>query len=257
MYDDGSETIIKYHHFKYDDDFKVVRVKKDFVTVFVSVATGCKIGCKMCYLTHKQSEVPTRLLLPEEIIKNNYGIVKNIKSKNIKISFMGIGEGIFLHDCLNDIAHKIVGNKNLKAVDVGTMLPFIHKPLLKSLNGLHNGKFFFSLHSAIQKTRDTLINSKVTLDQARNFMGDLNIQKVCHYLILEGVNDTKKELNSAIRFCKDTNSQFRILEFNKIGSLNQSDKFKESVNYIRDNYDNVKMCYSSGKKIKAACGMFF
>jgi adenine C2-methylase RlmN of 23S rRNA A2503 and tRNA A37 len=256
IHKDGSETIVKCHHFQYNDKFEVERVKKGFTTVFVSVATGCNIGCKMCYLTNVKQEVPIRVLRPAEVCDNNKEIVSGLKAKNIKISFMGIGEGIFLHKDLNSIAKIIVGEKNLYGVDVGSMLPDADTYISDSLNNLHNGKFFFSLHSAIQSTRDKLIKSQVSLKVAESFMNYLTIKKVCHYLILEGLNDTKKELDSAIEFCKSTNSQLRILEFNKIGDLQESKGMREAVNYLRQNYDNVKMCYSSGKKMKAACGMF-
>jgi adenine C2-methylase RlmN of 23S rRNA A2503 and tRNA A37 len=255
-HEDGTETILKVKHYKYDEiTLKRKEVKKDFVTLFVSVSNGCKIGCKLCFLTYS-SNSNYKLLTPENIINNNKNICSNINYNNIKVSFMGMGEGVFLHKELQSIADSIADDK-LCAVDIGTMLPFISKDLKDSLNNLKNGRIFFSLHSAVQNSRDKLITSKVSLEQAKEFLGDLNIKKVCHYTLVKGVNDSDEEIRSAIKYCSDINAQLRILEFNKIGNLEPTDRKNRVVELLRNESQNYKLCYSSGKSIKAACGMFF
>ncbi len=257
IHKDGSETILKVKHYEYDETFKRKEIKKDFVTLFLSVSKGCNFGCKLCSLTYKNHNYI--MLSSKEIIDNNKFICENSKYDKVKISFMGMGEGILLHNELQNIAVGITGYK-FYGVDVGTMLPFVSYDLENSLNNLYNGRIFYSLHSAIQNTRNELINSQVSVNQAKEFLQNLKIRKVCHYTLIDDLNDSNEEIMKAISFCKDTNSQLRILEFNKpIKSpiiFQPSNRKNEVYKLIKDNYDNFKFCYSSGKNMKAACGMF-
>lgn len=252
---DGTETIIKYKHYKYNEEtLKVEQLKRDFTTVFLSVSKGCPISCKLCFLTYNKQKYIQ--LKPNEIITNNIPIINDIKSKNIKISFMGMGEGVILHRDLNNIAKEIAKDR-LYGVEMGTMLPFISSELRDNINNLYNGRLFFSLHSATQKNRDKLITSKVSLSDAFCFLQDINIKKVCHYTPVKGINDSDEEIRKAIKFSEDVNAQLRIIEFNKIGVLEKTNNKERILEILKNECGNYKLCYSTGKRIKAACGMFF
>lgn len=255
---DGTETILKVKHYKYNEiTLEKEEIKREFATLFLSVSNFCNMGCKMCFLTHFPiSKCNQKPLSPQDIIQNNISICSNLKYPKIKISFMGMGEGIFLHKNLQDIATDLVGDK-LFGVEVGTMLPFVSRDLKESLNGLKNGRLFYSLHSATQENRDKLITSKVSLKQAEEFLKDIVIKKVCHYTLIRDINDSDEEIRKAIKFCENTNAQLRILEFNKIGDLDITLRKKEVCNLLKNECSDYKLCYSSGKKIRAACGMFF
>lgn len=252
---DGSESILKVKHYEYDKStLKVKEVKRDFSTLFLSTSVGCRIGCKMCFLTY--SKDPIKYLSPVEIINNNSNI---ILTKPTKISFMGMGEGIYHHNYLQTIAQQIAKDK-LYGVEVGTMLPFISDQLEDSLNNLKNGRLFYSLHSAIQCSRDQLIKSKVTLSEAKDFLKRLRIKKVCHYTLIKDVNDCDVEIKQAIEFCQRVDAQFRLIEFNKPNKkfdLEPSNRKYEVLKILENSGIDYKICYSSGKSIKAACGMFF
>jgi len=258
VHEDGTETILKVKHYEYDKvTFKRRELKKDFATLFVSVSSGCRIGCKLCFLTYNK-DLSYQLLSPENIISNNTTICDSLPYNNIKISFMGMGEGVLLYKDLQYIAESIAKDK-LYAVDIGTMLPFVSSDLESKLNDLKNGRLFFSLHSAVQNTRDKLISSNVSLEDAKDFMKRLTIKKVCHYTLIDKLNDTDDEIQRAIQFCKDTNAQLRILEFNKPDALSgfePSKKKIEIMEILKQSEIDYKLCYSSGKRMKAACGMF-
>lgn len=117
--------------------------------------------------------------------------------------------------------------------------------------------YFFSLHSAIQENRDKLINSEVKLDKAKDFLQGINIKKVCHYTLVKGINDSNYDIRKAIEYCNQVGAQLRIVEFNKIGNLEPTERRREVVNILKNECSNYKICYSSGKRMKAACGMFF
>ena len=256
LHQDGTESILKVKHYKYNEDtLEREEIKRDFVTLFVSVSSGCKIGCKLCFLTYN-NKIKYNILTPEEVISNNKIICDNLKYNNIKISFMGMGEGVFLHKDLMSIANGIAGNK-LYAVDIGTMLPFISEDLKNSLNSLKNGRIFFSLHSAIQENRDKLISSNVSIAKAKEFLQDLDIKKVCHYTLVKDINDSNNDIRKAIEYCSDIGAQLRIVEFNKIGNLEPTERRRQVVNILKNECSDYKICYSSGKRMKAACGMFF
>lgn len=255
IHSDGTETILKVKHYRYNENtLEREEVKRDFVTLFLSSSKGCKIGCKLCFLTYHQNDY--KVLTPNNIIDNNKDICDKLKYDNIKISFMGMGEGVFLHNELNYIASKIAKDK-LYGVDIGTMLPFVSDGLKNSLNTLKNGRLFFSLHSAIQENRDKLIRSNVNLSTAESFLQDISIKKVCHYTPVKDINDSDNEIRKAISFCENVNAQLRILEFNKIGLLEKTERKDRIIEILKNECSNYKLCYSSGKRMRAACGMFF
>jgi adenine C2-methylase RlmN of 23S rRNA A2503 and tRNA A37 len=256
-HEDGTETILKVKHYKYDEStLQKTEVKKDFVTLFVSVSNGCNIGCKLCFLTYSKCLNKYNLLTPDDIISNNKSICEKLRYNSIKVSFMGMGEGILHHTNLKYISESIADNK-LYAAEVGTMLPFVSHSLEESLNSLKNGRVFFSLHSAVQSSRDKLISSKVSLCQAKEFLQSLKIKKVCHYTLIKNINDSDSEIREAIKYCSDIEAQLRILEFNKIGQLEPTERKLEVTKLLSNECNNYKLCYSSGKRMKAACGMFF
>jgi len=47
------------------------------------------------------------------------------------------------------------------------------------------------------------------------------------------------------------------IEFNQIGDLYMTDRKDKVIELLRNECDNYKLCYSSGEKMRAACGMFF
>jgi adenine C2-methylase RlmN of 23S rRNA A2503 and tRNA A37 len=254
---DGTESILKIKHYEYDKNtFERKEVKRDFVTLFVSVSRGCNIGCKLCFLTY--NNINYQLISPNSIINNNICLCRCLKYDNVKISFMGMGEGILHYKHLKHIAAEIAGEK-LYSIDIGTMLPFATLDLQVALNVLYNGRIFYSLHSANQSTRDKLIESKVSVEEARKFLCDLEIRKVCHYTLIDGLNDTEDEIDRAIDFCSSTNSQLRLIDFNEpksITGFKPSNRKIEIAEHLKTSEIDYKLCYSSGKSMKAACGMF-
>jgi len=256
---DGSESILKVKHYEYDKEtFEIREVKRSFVTLFVSVSSGCDYGCKMCSLTYnKKSE----LLNCNQMIENNK-FIYNSKYEKIKISFMGMGDAYDYSLNLSFIAKQIAKDK-LYGVDIGTMFPVNSLDTLKvisHLNELPNGRIFYSLHSATEETRKKLIPHSMPTNKAKEILQKLQIKKICHFTPISGLNDSNEEIKLAIKFCEDIGAQLRIIEFNKPNNFFdlEPSKRKNEINQIlKASGIDYKLCYSSGKSIKASCGMFF
>lgn len=107
IHNDGSETAIKNVpscdneiNFLTGDIVPVAKDRNKF-SVFISSSVGCHVGCKFCYLTVKK--YPYHQLTKEQIIDNTKKAIidavnsnPELENKYVKLSFMGMGDILFL-----------------------------------------------------------------------------------------------------------------------------------------------------------------
>ena len=78
------------------------------------------------------------------------------------------------------------------------------------------------------------------------------------YVVWEGINDTQKDVDALINFCKFAPSKVNLIEYNPIddGIFQQADDSALSlyVNALEKNGITVTIRRSRGKDIDAACG---
>ena len=78
------------------------------------------------------------------------------------------------------------------------------------------------------------------------------------YIVWKGINDTTKDIDSLVSYCKSIPSKVNIIEYNSIGD----EDFKSANNNIIEQYKRaleknkitVTIRRSRGKDIDAACG---
>lgn len=126
-------------------------------------------------------------------------------------------------------------------------------------------RLFYSLHSAIQATRDQIIPNAMPITEALEKLkevsteGDHPIDVVIHHMFLEGINDSEEEVNAVVEFMRELpGSELRILRYNKHddSDIQESRVFKECMCLLGDRVPKIKVQVSQGADVKSACGQF-
>ena len=191
--------------------------------------------------------------------------------------------------------------RGLDGVDISTVMPNIYDPIksleiLKTLDAElqeyplnpHNDtivhrdndfsnidgsypnrsrvRLFYSLHSAVQKTRDHLIPNAMPIDEAipllLNYSENNKYNVIFHHMFIDGVNDSEEEIKQLINLIKFYNLydyELRILRYNTCevsGIYHESERFKEIIKQLMKEHKHIKVQISAGKEVEAACGQF-
>lgn len=127
-------------------------------------------------------------------------------------------------------------------------------------------RLFYSLHSAIQKTRDELIpNAKpleIAIPALINYSENNKYNVIFHHMFIDGFNDSDEEIDALINLIDEYNLydyELRILRYNtcEVSTfIHESDHFKSIIRRLTEVHSHVKVQVSAGSEVKAACGQF-
>ena len=224
----------------------------------------------------------------------------DLSSRYIKLCWMGMGEALLTPDLVTagtieilEWVHNKGLAKGLDGVDISTVLPKMkdtwvdHLPELnralmvydlnpnnKNVVNRERGslveysnrsrfRLFYSLHSAIQETRDVIMPNCMDIEEAIPSLWklqDAGVDVIIHHMFLEGTNDTEEELDALVEYMTDNfpHNELRILRYNKhdASDVRESDVFEKCVCYIQGKIEKIKVQVSYGKDVKSACGQF-
>jgi 23S rRNA (adenine2503-C2)-methyltransferase len=252
------------------DDYTVESVlipTEDRTTACVSSQVGCSLDCKFC-ATSKLKRM--RNLNPDEI----YDQVVTINRQSLQyfnrplsnIVFMGMGEPLMNYNNLIKSIEKISSDKGLnisqKRIVVSTS--GIPKMIKKLADENLKINLALSLHSAIEKTRNKIMpfSSKFPLNDIKeslDYWYKKTKRKITfEYIVWRGINDTKKDIDSLVSYCKSIPSKVNIIEYNSIGDEDfesaNDNIIEEYKRALEKNKITVTIRRSRGKDIDAACG---
>jgi 23S rRNA (adenine2503-C2)-methyltransferase len=241
-----------------------IQTKPDHYSICVSCQSGCAMGCAFCATG---SLGLLRSLTAEEICdqflywRQTY---PNILPKSVV--FMGMGE---------PFANQI---EVFKAIDwLHTYYGLGYRHITVSTCGLPAGiqalskaypqvNLAISLHAANQRTRESImpIAKKISLNELattiHSYLSVTNRQITLEYLLLNGLNDSTKQLDYLIDWLRQFPKQ--LVHVNLIG-YNQTDstfskpsnnKIRFAKNYLQENHVSVTIRKSQGEDIIGACG---
>lgn len=124
-------------------------------------------------------------------------------------------------------------------------------------------RLFFSLHSAIQETRDEIIPQAERLWTAATQLRNLQlggVDVIIHHMFLDGINDTEQEVMAVVYFMKAffPDNELRILRYNKHedSDIKESEVFKDCMCLLGQHLPKIKVQVSQGLDVKSACGQF-
>jgi 23S rRNA (adenine2503-C2)-methyltransferase len=240
---------------------------KTRTTACVSSQVGCSLDCKFCATARLKR---MRNLNPDEIydqvvvIDNESKLYFNRPLSNIV--FMGMGEPLMNYNNVIKAIDKITSPEGLgmspKRITVSTS--GVPKMIKKMADDGVKFNLAVSLHSAIDEVRTSIMpfNENFPLEDLREsleYWYEKTQRQISYeYVVWKGINDSQKDIDAFVKFCKYVPCKVNIIEYNPIDDGDFQQASNEALeNYISNLEKNrivVNVRRSRGKDIDAACG---
>lgn len=236
-------------------------------TACVSSQVGCSLDCNFCATARLKR---MRNLNPDEIYDQVVAIDNESRRTHNRplsnIVFMGMGEPLMNYNNVIKAIDKITSPEGLgmspKRITLSTS--GIPKMIKKLADDGVRFKLAVSLHSAIDEVRSGIMPFSENfplkdLREALEYWYSKTKSRITYeYVVWKGINDSKKDIDALVKFCKYVPCKVNLIEYNPIddGEFQQADQ--EAIDaYIRALERNdivAKVRRSRGKDIDAACG---
>lgn len=236
-------------------------------TACVSSQVGCSLDCKFCATARLKR---MRNLNPDEIydqvvaIDNQSRLYFNRPLSNIV--FMGMGEPLMNYNNVLKAIDKITSEEGLgmspKRITLSTS--GVPKMIKKMADEELKFNLAVSLHSAIDDVRTSIMPFNATfplkdLREALTYWYQKTKKRITYeYVVWEGINDTQKDVDALVQFCRFAPSKVNLIEYNPIddGMFSQASEeaIQRYVQTLERNNITVTIRRSRGKDIDAACG---
>ena len=236
-------------------------------TACVSSQVGCSLDCRFCATARMKR---MRNLNADEIydqvvaIDNESRLYFDRPLSNIV--FMGMGEPLMNYNNVLKAIEKITSPEGLgmspKRITVSTS--GVPKMIKKMADEEVKFGLAVSLHSAIDEVRMDIMpfNATFPLKDLREALqywyGKTKNRITYEYVVWKGINDTQKDADALVRFCKFAPSKVNLIEYNPIddGEFQQAAESAVEMykNTLELNGITVTVRRSRGKDIDAACG---
>ncbi|WP_051353707.1 23S rRNA (adenine(2503)-C(2))-methyltransferase RlmN [Atopobium fossor] len=236
---------------------------KNKLSVCASTQAGCGMGCAFCATG---TAGLTRSLTAAEIYDQVAHVAKDFGTRVTSVVLMGQGEPFANYSetlkalrLLNSPEGLGIGARHLTVSTCG-IIPMIHK----FANEPEQFTLAVSLHSAVQKTRDTIMPgvkrfSLLRLwDAMQEYVEKTGRRPSYEYALIGGVNDTDDELAALCDFASDTMAHVNLIMLNEV----PGSPFKPStdaraqlfVHKLAQIGVECTIRNSRGNDIAAACG---
>ncbi len=240
---------------------------KTRTTACVSSQVGCSLDCKFCATARLKR---MRNLNPDEIYDQVVAIDRESRlyfdRPLSNIVFMGMGEPLMNYNNVLKAIDKITSPEGLgmspKRIVVSTS--GVPKMIKKMADDDVKFKLAVSLHSAIDEVRTSIMPFNATfpladLREALVYWYEKTKNRITYeYVVWEGINDKRKDVDALVQFCKFAPSKVNIIEYNPIDDGEFQQARSEAIDMyqkvLEDNNITVTIRRSRGKDIDAACG---
>lgn len=236
-------------------------------TACVSSQVGCSLNCKFCATARLKR---MRNLNPDEIVDQVVVIDQQSKLYHNRplsnIVFMGMGEPLMNYNNVLKAIDKITSPEGLgmspKRITVSTS--GVPKIIRKMADEQVKFNLAVSLHSALDEVRTEIMpfNEQmplIELKEALQYWFEKTKKRITYeYVVWDGINDRKEDIQALLSFCKAVPSKVNIIEYNPIddGQFQQAspEAIDDYVRILENNGVTVTVRRSRGKDIDAACG---
>ncbi|MEM6894189.1 MAG: 23S rRNA (adenine(2503)-C(2))-methyltransferase RlmN [Bacteroidota bacterium] len=236
-------------------------------TACVSSQVGCSLDCKFCATARLKR---MRNLNPDEIYDQVVAIDQQSRlyfdRPLSNIVFMGMGEPLMNYKNVLKAIDKITSPEGLgmspKRITVSTS--GVPRMIRKMADEEVKFNLAVSLHSAVDEVRTSIMpfNAAFPLKDLRealeHWYAKTKKRITYEYVVWENINDSQKDIDALVRFCKFAPSKVNLIEYNPIddGMFQQaSDSALERYQKtLMENGITVTVRKSRGKDIDAACG---
>ena len=236
-------------------------------TACVSSQVGCSLDCVFCATAALKR---MRNLNADEIYDQVVAMDKQsklfFKRPLSNIVFMGMGDPLLNYKNVLLAIHKITDPDGLamspRRITLSTS--GIPKMIKKMTDDKVKFDLAVSLHSARQEVREKIMPfaNKFPLNDLSKSLAYwyqyTKKQITFEYVIWEGINDKKEDIQALIKFCRQIPSKVNLIQYNPI----DNSLMKEAPGEIIESYlkaltkSKIKVTYrrSRGEDIAAACG---
>ncbi|APD07228.1 23S rRNA (adenine(2503)-C(2))-methyltransferase [Flavobacteriaceae bacterium UJ101] len=236
-------------------------------TACVSSQVGCSLDCNFCATARLKR---MRNLNPDEIYDQ---VVATDRQSRLyynrplsNIVFMGMGEPMMNYNNVMKAVEMITSDKGLGMSPRRIVISTSGIPKMIKKMADEDPKFSLavSLHSAIDEIRTTLMpfNETFPLEELKEsliYWYEKTQSRVTYeYVVWKGINDSKKDVDALVQFCKVIPCKVNLIEYNPIGddAYQQADEkaMELYINTLERHRIVVNVRRSRGKDIDAACG---
>tara|TARA_B100000700_G_scaffold264816_1_gene302785 strand:+ start:5512 stop:6405 length:894 start_codon:yes stop_codon:yes gene_type:complete len=265
---------------------RYVRRGEDYFIIYLSVQSGCDLGCRMCHLTAtKQTQyvdnTVDNLLLEAKLIFEHYnhlvqsGVEK--PAKYMHFNFMARGEVLnspLFQDKKQayEVLSKLRGLAEKNGLNARFLLSTIMPKSFENINleetfNIIQPYFYYSLYSLDERFRKKWLHNAMNpyeaLDRLKKWSQFSEHQPKIHFSFIKGEND---DFNTIDAICEhlekiDFKPDFNIVRYNpfseKYGEEPEERHIQQIAQLIRNRLGvNVKVIPRVGGDVKASCGMF-
>ena len=236
---------------------------RDRLTLCLSSQVGCPMACSFCATG---AEGFTRNLLIGEMVDQVNVVQRDLNARISNIVIMGQGEPFLNYEntlgalrIINDPKGIAIGARKITISTCG-ILPGI----IQLSKEPEQFTLAISLHSARQEIRDKLMPlvANYPLGNLRraiiDYITETNRRVTFEYLLLDGINDTQKDLDALISFCKGLLCHVNILPMNPVQGSTYQPSPQKVVNTWAESLEaagiSTTLRISRGSDIQGACG---
>lgn len=240
---------------------------KKRMTACISSQVGCSLACAFCATGKlKRMRNLTYDEIYDQVVAINKLAQENYQKPLTNIVYMGMGEPLLNYKNTLESVKKITSDEGLgmasRRITVSTA--GIAKMIMKLGDDGVKFNLALSLHAANDEARDKMMeinqqNSLDSLAEALKYYYDKTGNRVTYeYILFKGVNDTIKDAQDLVDFCRYVPSKVNIIEYNSIDD-ELYEKAEERItekfaNFLERNGVPANIRRSRGKDIDAACG---
>lgn len=190
------------------------------LTVCFSTQVGCAMGCSFCATGE---EGFTRNLIADEMVSQITTVQKDFQRPVTNVVAMGQGEPFLNYDELIKALRIINGadDLNIGARKITVSTCGIIDGIKRFREEPEQFTLAVSLHSALQEKRDMMM-PRVKHQPLRklkkslsSYVDETNRRVTLEYLLIDGVNDQKEDLDALIGFCEGLLCHVNLLPANE------------------------------------------
>jgi len=237
------------------------------MTACVSSQVGCSLSCKFCatgYMDRARNLDPGEIY--DQVVHIRQQAMDSYQKPLTNIVFMGMGEPLLNYQNVLTAIDRITSPRGLgmssRRITVSTA--GIAKMIKKLGDDQVKFNLALSLHAANDVKRSQIMpindsNSLSALEKALRYYYEATGNEITfEYIVFYNFNDTLEDARELLQFVRKVPSKVNLIEYNPIAEADfintEEDRLKDFADFLQKNRVNVRVRYSRGKDIDAACG---
>jgi len=232
--------------------------------------TSCCMKCRFCHITDITDKIILRNLKIEEIVGMVSYIFNDLQlsyDKTLLVSFMGCGEPLL--NVKNLLGSMIVLNKDYKKIRfaIATSIPKNNdKNFNYFIDCVKKNALNVKLHFSLHYTNDDLRRKWMpgteyiqnSLEKVKEYKDKTGNDVEIHYTLIDGINDTEKDIDFLIGKFKGTDICIKFIRFNTKNSIDSTEtpikKVSEIMSVLKRNNIKTEYYIPPARDIGGSCG---